>query len=82
MTEAYSPGNLCERSDLYLVQVVLQNWDDTLFVLQKCQLLLPMFEELLIVSRCVESFAFMACMEILDPDRRRERPIVTVDTLN
>ncbi|PIA58135.1 hypothetical protein AQUCO_00500225v1 [Aquilegia coerulea] len=82
MTEAYSPGNLCERSDLYLIQVVLQNWDDTLIVLQKCQLLLPMSEELLIVSRCVESLAFMACMEILDPERRRERPIVTVDILN
>ncbi|KAF9589301.1 hypothetical protein IFM89_022371 [Coptis chinensis] len=82
MTEAHSQGNLCERADLYLIQVVLQNWDDTLIVLQKCQLLLPLSEELLIVSRCVESLAFMACMEILDPDRRRDRPIVTLGTLN
>ncbi|KAK9132979.1 hypothetical protein Scep_012507 [Stephania cephalantha] len=78
MTEAYGLGNLCERSDLYLNQVVLQNWDDTLIVLQKCQSLLPLSEELLIVSRCVESLAFMACMEILDPEGRRNRPVLTV----
>ncbi|KAI3907315.1 hypothetical protein MKW98_010665 [Papaver atlanticum] len=81
MTEEYGTGNLCERSDLYLNQVVLQNWDDTLIVLQKCQTLLPLSEELLIVSRCVESLAFMACMEILDPEHRRERPVITLETM-
>ncbi|KAJ4981668.1 hypothetical protein NE237_032505 [Protea cynaroides] len=81
MTEAYGSGNLRERTDLYLNQVVLQNWDDTLIVLQKCHTLLPWSEELLIVSRCLESLAFMACMEIIDPDRRRDRPVVTLDAL-
>ncbi|KAJ0960642.1 hypothetical protein J5N97_001470 [Dioscorea zingiberensis] len=76
MTEMYGSRNLCERSDLYLNQV-LQNWDDTLIVLQKCQPLLPWSEELLIVSRCVESLAFMACMEILDPEDKRDRSIIT-----
>ncbi|CAN0897494.1 BTB/POZ domain-containing protein At5g48130 [Linum grandiflorum] len=74
-------NNLCEWFDLYLNQVVLQNWDDTLIVLQRCQTLLPWCEELLIVSRCIESLAFMACMEILDPDRRREKPVVTLESL-
>ncbi|XP_057955032.1 BTB/POZ domain-containing protein At5g48130 isoform X2 [Malania oleifera] len=81
MTEEYCPGNLCDRFDLYLNQVVLQSWDDTIIVLQKCQTLLPLAEELLIVSRCIESLAFMACMEILDPERRRDRPVVTVEAL-
>ncbi|XP_042479318.1 BTB/POZ domain-containing protein At5g48130 [Macadamia integrifolia] len=81
MTEDYGCGNLCERTDLYLNQVALQSWDDTLIVLQKCQTLLPWSEELLIVCRCLESLAFMACMEILDPERRRERPVVTLDAL-
>ncbi|KAJ3672990.1 hypothetical protein LUZ60_006364 [Juncus effusus] len=72
MTEEFHPSNLIERCDLYLNQVVLQNWDDTLIVLQKCVPLVPVSEELLIVSRCVESLAFMACMEILDPERRNE----------
>lgn len=81
MTEEYCHNNLCERFDLYLNQVVLQSWDDTLIVLQKCQKLLPWSEELLIVSRCIESLAFMACMEILDPERRRDQPVVTLETL-
>lgn len=81
MTEDQCSGNLCERCDLYLNQVVLQSWDDTLIVLQKCQTLLPWAEDLLIVSRCIESLAFMACMEILDPEQRRDRPIVTLQAL-
>ncbi|XP_028097754.1 BTB/POZ domain-containing protein At5g48130 [Camellia sinensis] len=81
MTEEYGSGNLCDRFDLYLNQVVLQSWDDTLIVLQKCQTLLPWAEELLIVSRCIESLAFMACMEILDPERRRDRPMVTLEAM-
>ncbi|KAL2252209.1 BTB/POZ domain-containing protein At5g48130 [Sesamum indicum] len=81
MTEEYGTGNLCQRFDIYLNQVVLQSWNDTLIVLQKCQTLLPLAEELLIVSRCIETLAFMACMEILDPERRRDQPVVTLETL-
>ncbi|XP_076910797.1 BTB/POZ domain-containing protein At5g48130-like [Bidens hawaiensis] len=82
MTEEYSSGNLCERFDIYLNQVVLQSWEDTLIVLQKCQTLDPRAEDLLIVSRCIESLAFMACMEILDPERRRDQPVVTLEALS
>ncbi|GJU91416.1 BTB/POZ domain-containing protein [Tanacetum coccineum] len=82
MTEEYSSGNLCERFDIYLNQVVLQSWEDTLIVLQRCLSLDPWAEELLIVSRCIESLAFMACMEILDPERRRDQPVVTLEALS
>lgn len=81
MTEDYCSGNLCQRFDIYLNQVVLQSWDDTLIVLRKCQTLLPWAEDLLIVSRCIESLAFMSCMEILDPERRRNQPVVTLEVL-
>lgn len=81
MTEEHCSGNLCERFDLYLNQVVLQSWDDTLIALQRCQMLLPWSEDLLIVSRCIESLAFMACMEILDPEQRRDTPVVTLEEL-
>ncbi|KAF7827381.1 BTB/POZ domain-containing protein [Senna tora] len=83
MTEQHSPGNLCERFDLYLNQVVLQSWDDTIIVLHRCQSLLPRSEDLLIVSRCIESLAFMACMEVLDPEKRRMdySPLVTLEGL-
>lgn len=82
LTEDYSSGNLCERFDLYLNQVVMQSWNDTLIVLQKCQTLLPWSEDLLIVSRCIECLAFMACMEILDPERKRDTPVLTLDKMN
>ncbi|CAL0315943.1 unnamed protein product [Lupinus luteus] len=81
MTEDYCSSNLCERFDLYLNQVVLQNWDDTLIALRRCKMLLPWSEDLLIVSRCIESLAFMACMEILDPERRRDTPVITLEEL-
>lgn len=81
MSEEQCWGNLCERLDLYLNQVVLQSWDDTLVVLQRCQLLLPWSEQLLIVSRCIESLAFMACMEVLDPERTTDTPVVTLEQL-
>lgn len=71
MTEEYGRGNLCERSDLYLTRVVLQSWEDTLVVLRKCLGLLPLADEIQIVSRCVESLAHMACMEVLDPEQRK-----------
>ncbi|KAF3783652.1 BTB/POZ domain-containing protein [Nymphaea thermarum] len=77
MYENYCSGNLCEQSDLYLNQVVLQHWADTLIVLQKSQTLQPWCETLLIVSRCIESLAFMACMEVLDPERRGQEPVIT-----
>ncbi|KAK6117814.1 hypothetical protein DH2020_048441 [Rehmannia glutinosa] len=57
------------------------SWNDTLIVLQNCLTLLPWAEDLLIVSRCIETLAFMACMEILDPERRREQPVVTMEAL-
>ncbi|PIN11861.1 hypothetical protein CDL12_15534 [Handroanthus impetiginosus] len=81
MTEEYGTGNLSERFDIYLNQVVLQSWNDTLIVLQNCQTLVPWAEDLLIVSRCIETLAFMACMEILDPERRRDQPVITLEAL-
>ncbi|KAK1353700.1 BTB/POZ domain-containing protein [Heracleum sosnowskyi] len=81
LREEHNSRNLCERFDIYLNQVALQNWNDTLIVLRKCETLLPWAEELRIVSRCIESLAFMACMEILDPERRRDQPVVTLEAL-
>lgn len=70
MTEEYGKGNLCQRSDLYLTQVVLQSWEDTLVVLQKCEDLLPLAEEIHIVTRCIDSLACIACMEVVEPKQR------------
>ncbi|KAK3127542.1 hypothetical protein QOZ80_7AG0574760 [Eleusine coracana subsp. coracana] len=74
-------SDLGARCDLYINQAVLQSWDDALIVLQRCSPLLPAAEDLLVVSRCVESLAFMACMEILDPEQRREQHLASAASL-
>ncbi|KAG6422639.1 hypothetical protein SASPL_113016 [Salvia splendens] len=37
--------------------------------------LLPWAEDVLLVTRCIETVAFMACMEILDPEQGREQAL-------
>jgi len=71
MTEDYGRANLCERSELYLTQVALQSWDDTLVVLNHCDNLTPHAEQLGIERRCLDALAFMAYMELLDPVARK-----------
>uniref|UniRef100_A0A7I4C706 NPH3 domain-containing protein n=3 Tax=Physcomitrium patens TaxID=3218 RepID=A0A7I4C706_PHYPA len=71
MTEDYGRANLCQRSELYLTQVALQSWEDTLVVLQHCVGLAPHAEQLGIARRCLDALAFMACMELLDPVARK-----------
>jgi hypothetical protein len=56
------------------VQVALQGWEDTLTVLHHCESLSPHAEQLHIVSRCIDSLAFLACTELLDPVERGNRP--------
>ncbi|KAL2645014.1 hypothetical protein R1flu_012601 [Riccia fluitans] len=80
MNENYGKGNICERSDLYMSQVVLQSWQDTMVVLLRSQRLLPYAEDLQIVARCVEALAFMACMEMIDPLERISRPRMSTES--
>lgn len=79
MTEDYGQANLFERSMLYLTQVTLQNWDDTLVVLLHCENLAPFAEQLGIVRRCLDAMAFMACMEFFDPVVKKAFPTKAED---
>lgn len=63
MTEEYSPSNLISRTEEYLHKVVFNNFLASVTVLQACANLLPMAEELNIVSRCIEALASMAATE-------------------
>ncbi|KAG0582497.1 hypothetical protein KC19_3G064600 [Ceratodon purpureus] len=74
MSEDYGRANLCERSELYLNQVALQSWDDTLVVLLHCENLNPYAEQLGIVRQCLDAMAFMACVEVLGPVARKAMP--------
>ncbi|XP_020586551.1 BTB/POZ domain-containing protein At1g30440-like, partial [Phalaenopsis equestris] len=65
MTEEIAERNLIYESDVFLNQVVLRGWNDSLRALQTCDDLLPCAEDLNIVTRCIDSLAMKACM---DPD--------------
>lgn len=65
----------------YAADLLEMTEDYSLIVLRKCQTLLPWAEELLIVSQCVESLAFMACMEILDPEHKKDWPVTSLQAL-
>ncbi|CAN0915434.1 BTB/POZ domain-containing protein At5g48800 [Linum grandiflorum] len=63
MTEDYSHDNLGSRAEEYLDSVVCKNLELCVEVLQQCENLLPLADELKIVSRCIDSIASKACAE-------------------
>ncbi|KAA8519392.1 hypothetical protein F0562_013648 [Nyssa sinensis] len=56
MTEEYGEGNLISQTQVFLNQIVLRNWKDSLKALQSCDDILPHTEEN-ITKRCIESLA-------------------------
>ncbi|KAK6932093.1 BTB/POZ domain [Dillenia turbinata] len=63
MTEEYGEGNLISQTEVFLNQVVLRNWKDSLKALQTCEDVLKHAEELNITKRCIESLAVKACTD-------------------
>ncbi|KAG8097649.1 hypothetical protein GUJ93_ZPchr0013g35332 [Zizania palustris] len=60
MTEEIAEDNLIAQSEVFLSQVVLHSWKDSLKALETCEDLLPHAEDLQIVKRCIESLASKA----------------------
>lgn len=63
MSDEYSKNNLGSRAEEYLNSVVCKNLEMCVEVLQQCENLLPLADELNIVTRCVDSIASKACVE-------------------
>ncbi|XP_041008810.1 BTB/POZ domain-containing protein At5g48800 [Juglans microcarpa x Juglans regia] len=63
MTEEFSKDNLGSRTEEYLESIVCKNLEMCVEVLQQCENLLPLADELRIVSRCIDSIASKACAE-------------------
>lgn len=64
MSEEYSVGNLIHRSESYLNDTLMNgSLAMCVKILQTCESLLPVAEDLDIVSRCIESAASKACKE-------------------
>ncbi|CAA0838563.1 BTB/POZ domain-containing protein NPY1 [Striga hermonthica] len=64
MTEDMERGNLIRKIEIFLNSSILRNWKDSIIVLQTTKVLMPLSENLKVVSRCVES---IACKTSIDP---------------
>ncbi|KAA8543479.1 hypothetical protein F0562_021026 [Nyssa sinensis] len=63
MTEEFSKNNLCSRAEEYLESIVCKNLEICIEVLKQCENLLPLADELKIVSQCIDAIASKACVE-------------------
>lgn len=63
MTEEFSKNNLGSRAEEYLESIVCKNLEICVEVLQQCENLLPLADELRIVTRCIDAIASKACVE-------------------
>ncbi|XP_028780954.1 BTB/POZ domain-containing protein At5g48800-like [Neltuma alba] len=63
MTEEFSKDNLGSRAEEYLDSIVCKNLEMCVEVLQQCENLLPLADELNIVGRCIDAIASKACAE-------------------
>ncbi|KAJ4966082.1 hypothetical protein NE237_017931 [Protea cynaroides] len=63
MTEDYAVGNLVGRTEDYLNEMALNSLAGAISVLHQSENLLPMAEKVKLVSRCIDSVAYMACKD-------------------
>lgn len=63
MTEEHSVGNLVETTEVYLNEVILKSLSNSVKVLRKSEDLFPIAERVKLVSRCIDSIAYIICQE-------------------
>lgn len=63
MTEDFSKDNLSSRAEEYLDCIVCKNLEMCVEVLQQCESLIPLADEMRIVTRCIDAIASKACAE-------------------
>ncbi|KAF6135929.1 hypothetical protein GIB67_006821 [Kingdonia uniflora] len=65
MTEEFAEKNLKTRTEIYLKEMVLPSISNSIFVLHRCESLLPIAEESNLVSRIINGITCNACKEQL-----------------
>jgi hypothetical protein len=63
MTDDFSKDNLSSRAEEYLDCIVCKNLEMCVEVLQQCESLIPLADELKIVTRCIDAIASKTCAE-------------------
>ncbi|XP_048337527.1 BTB/POZ domain-containing protein NPY2 [Ziziphus jujuba] len=68
MHETVEKGNLTYKIDVFLSSSIFRSWKDSIIFLQSTKSLLPISEELKLVSNCIESIATKACLDVSKVD--------------
>ena len=63
MTEDYAVGNLVGRTEAYVNEVALKSLAGAVSVLHMSENLLPTAERVKLVSRCIDTIAYIACKD-------------------
>ncbi|KAK6148270.1 hypothetical protein DH2020_019182 [Rehmannia glutinosa] len=63
MTEDYAVGNLVGRTEAYINEVALKSLAGAVSILHSSEYLLPTAEKVKLVSRCIDTIAFVACKD-------------------
>ncbi|GAU14999.1 hypothetical protein TSUD_47940 [Trifolium subterraneum] len=68
MHEAIEKGNLLYKIDVFLSSSIFRSWKDSIIILQTTKSMLPLDEEQKVVTRCIESIANKACVDVSKVD--------------
>lgn len=68
MNETIEKGNLTYKIDIFLSSSIFRSWKDSIIVLQTTKALMPLSEELKLVSNCLESIAAKASADVSKVD--------------
>ncbi|KAL6209924.1 hypothetical protein ACLB2K_020863 [Fragaria x ananassa] len=68
MHESIEKGNLIYKIDVFLNSSIFHSWKDSIIVLQTTKSLLPVSEDLKLVSQCIDSIATKACVDVSKVD--------------
>ncbi|GLT76304.1 hypothetical protein SLA2020_479740 [Shorea laevis] len=64
MHENVEKGNVIYKIDVFLNSSIFHSWKDSIIVLQTTKSMLPLSEELKVVSLCIDAIASKACLDI------------------
>lgn len=68
MHETIEKGNLIYKIDVFLSSSIFRSWKDSIILLQASKSMLPLAEDLKVVSHCIESIANKACVDVSKVD--------------
>lgn len=68
MNETVEKGNLVYKIEVFLSSGIFRSWKDSILVLKTTESLLPLAEELKVVSHCIDAIASKACVDISKVD--------------